>query len=116
MSEQELNLLQLASCSVAKLCARAPQIVRGKTGKAGFGGIQLDHVPDDALRDAIAPPFPGSANASKYLSGMEVSGMDPLIQCRFDPFRYRDRSNVPALANEIDNGPVLLSLLQTCEL
>jgi len=36
MSEQELNLLQLTSCSVAELCARSPQVVRGKTGKAGF--------------------------------------------------------------------------------
>ena len=69
MSEQELNLLQLTSCRVAELCARAPQVVRRKTGKAGFSGIQLDHVPDDALRHAIAPPFAGSADAPKYISG-----------------------------------------------
>ena len=79
MSEQELNLLQLTSCRVAELCARSPQVVRGETGKAGFRGIQLDHVPDDALCDPIAPPFAGSADAPKYLSGVEVSCLDPLI-------------------------------------
>jgi hypothetical protein len=89
--------------------------VRRETGQAGFGGIQLDHVPDDALGDAIAPPCAGSADASKYLSGMELSGLDPLIQGRLDPFGYGNRSNMPALAHEIDDGPMLFSLLQVRE-
>lgn len=41
--------------------------------------------------------------------------MDPLIQYRFDPFRYGNRSNVPTLANEIDYCPMLFSLLQMRE-
>jgi hypothetical protein len=51
--------------------------VRGKTGKAGFAGVQLDDVPDDALRDVIAPPSAGSVDAPKSLSGVKVSGLDP---------------------------------------
>src|SRR5690348_13280065 len=116
MPEQELNLLQLTSCRVAKLCARAPQVVRGKTGKARSCGIQFHHVPDDAFRDTISPPFAGSADASKYLAGVEISCLDPLIQGRLHPFGYGNRSDVPALANKIDYGPVLFSLLQMREL
>ncbi len=42
--------------------------------------------------------------------------MDPFIQGRLDPFRYRNRSNVPALTNEIDYGPMLFPLLHIREL
>jgi hypothetical protein len=90
--------------------------VRRETSKAGFRGIQLDHVPDDAFRDAFAPAFARSANTTEYFSRMEVSCVDPLIQGRLDPFRYRNRSNVAALANEIDYCPMLFPLLHTREL
>ena len=50
MSKQELNLLQLSSCGVTELRARAPQVVRSETSEARLCGIQLDYVPDDALR------------------------------------------------------------------
>jgi hypothetical protein len=100
-------LLQLASCRVAELCARPPQIVRGKIGEATFGGIQLDHVPNDAFRDTIAPPFTSSADTTEYLARMQVSGSDPRIQGCLNPFGDGNRSNVPALANEIEDGPVL---------
>ena len=39
VSEQELNLLQLAARRVAELRARAPQVVRRKTGNARFRRI-----------------------------------------------------------------------------
>jgi hypothetical protein len=97
MAEQELNLLQLTSCRMAELCAGAPQVVRGNTDKAGLSRIQLDHVPHDVLREASTPPFACSADAPKYLSGVEISCLDPLIQGRFDPFGYRNGPNVPPL-------------------
>jgi hypothetical protein len=116
MSEQELNLLQLTSCRMAELRARSPQVVRSKTSKAGFRGIQPNHMPDDAFRDAITPAFTRPADATEYFPGMEVGCMNPLVQCRLNPFRDRNRSNVPALANKIHYGPMLFSLLQMREL
>lgn len=116
VSEQELNLFQFTSCRVAKLGARAPQVVGGKTGKACSCGIQFHHVPDDAFRDAIAPPFTSSADATEHPSGVKVSCVDPFVHRRFDPVGNGNRSNVAALANEIDYGPVLFPLLQMCEL
>jgi hypothetical protein len=73
VSEQELDLLQLSSRRVAELCARAPQVMRGETSKGGFRGIQLDHMPDHAFRDAITPAFGSSADATEYFPRMEVS-------------------------------------------
>ena len=108
MSEQELDLLQLASCRVAELCARPPQIVRGKTGEATLGGIQLDHVPNDAFRDTIAPPFTSSADTTEYLARMQVSGSDPRIQGRLNPLGDGNRSNVPALAQRDRGWPSAL--------
>src|SRR5689334_17416932 len=100
MAEQELNLLQLTSCRVAELRARSPQIVRSETSTAGFRGIQLEYVLDDAFRDAITPAFARPAHATEYFPRMKASCIDPLVQYRLDPFRYRNRSNMPALANE----------------
>src|SRR5436305_8506475 len=65
MSEQELNLFQLTSGRMAQFRARTPQIVRRNSGKARFCGIQLDDVPNHALRDPITPPFARPADAPK---------------------------------------------------
>jgi len=111
-----LNLLQLASCGVTELRARAPQIVRSETSEARLCGIQLDYVPDDALRYTITPAFARSADATEYPSRMKFSRMDPLIQDRLDPFRHGDRSNVPAFADEIDYGPMFFPLLKMFEI
>ncbi len=116
MSEQELNLLQLASRRMAEFRARAPQVVRRKAGKARFCRIQLDDVPNDTLRDAIAPRFTRSSHATEYLARMQVSLLDPLIQDRLDPLGHGSRSNVPTLTNEIDDGSVLFSPLQVRKL
>jgi hypothetical protein len=90
--------------------------MRSETSKAGFGGIQLDHMPSDALRDPMTPAFTRSADTTEYLSRMQLSCMDPRIQGRLDPFGHGNRSNVPAFANKIDYGPMLLPLLQVREL
>ena len=116
MSEQELNLLQLSSCGVTELRARAPQIVRSETGEARLGGIQFDNVPDEALRYTITPAFACSADAAEYPSRMKISRVDPLIQDRLDPFRHRNRSNVPSSADEIDYGPMFFPLLKMFEI
>jgi hypothetical protein len=42
--------------------------------------------------------------------------MNPLVQCRPDPFRHGNRSNVPTLANEIHYGPMFFALLQMREI
>ena len=80
MSELELNLLQLSSCGMTELRARAPQMVRSETSEARLCGIQLDYVPDDALRYTITPAFACSADATEYSPRMKFSRMDPLIQ------------------------------------
>ena len=39
----------------------------------------------------------------------------PPIDHRFDPFGHRDGSDVPAFADEVNDGPVLFALLQMHE-
>ncbi len=75
-------MFQLSSRRVAELRAGAPQVVRCEGTKTGFRGIQLDHMPDHAFRDAITPALTRPANTTEYSSRMELSCTKPLIQGR----------------------------------
>jgi hypothetical protein len=79
MPKQELNLLQLSSCGVAQLRARAPQVMRRETGEADFGRVRLNYVPHYSLRNAITPALPSPADATEYLPGMELGRTNPLV-------------------------------------
>jgi hypothetical protein len=65
VTEKKLNLLQLSSCRMTELRAGASQVMRSETSKANFRGIQLDHVPHQALCNAVTPALSSSADASK---------------------------------------------------
>src|SRR2546425_5782497 len=101
---------------MAQLRARAPQIVRSESGEAEFGSVLLHHVPDYPLRYAVTPALPGSADTPEHFSGREFGRTNPRIHDRFDPVRHRYGSNMAAFANQIDYGPMFLSLLQMREL
>jgi hypothetical protein len=79
MPKQELNLLQLSSCRVAQLCARAPQVMRRETGKADFGGVRFHYVAHYSLRHAITPALPSPADATKYFPSMKLGCTNPLV-------------------------------------
>ena len=80
-----------------------------------MGGVPLHHVPNQAFGDGVTPPFSGSADAPEYFACVEFGGTNPCVYGRFDPVRHRHGPNVPALAHQIDNRPVLLSLLHMRE-
>ena len=65
MTEQELNLLQLATAIVAQLRAGPPQVVRCNVLQAGSLAAGSDHVPDNVLREAAAPHLSLSGDRSK---------------------------------------------------
>src|SRR5436305_14547386 len=74
------------------------------------------HVPDDVLRDASAPDLSTSRNCPKDPSLCNPGCRSPLIECLFCPKRNRNRTNVTALADQIDNRPVALARLNVVHL
>ena len=116
VTQQELNLLQLAPAAVAKLRAGSPQVVRCDVLQPGSLAAGLDHVPHDILRDAFSPHLSRSGNCSKDPSFRNPGCSYPLIECRFDPLWNGHRADVAALADEIYHRPVSLAHLDFIQL
>ena len=65
VSQQELNLLQLAAARVAQLGTGSPQVMWGDVLQARSLAATLDYIPHDILRDAFSPHLSRSGNPSK---------------------------------------------------
>ena len=73
MSQQELNLLQLATARVAQLRAGSPQVMRCNMLQARSLAATLDYVPYDILRDAFPPHLSRSGNRRKILPSVTLA-------------------------------------------
>lgn len=116
VAKQELYLFQFASRRVAQPRAGPSQVVRRQLFDGGFRGELTDDVSDDFLGYALTPKPPGSIHATKQPAGGNSRVLQPNVENRFDPVRHRHRPHVTCLSHEIDNGPMLFSLLQVGEI
>src|SRR5216683_7670093 len=105
MPQQELNLLQLATATVAKFRAGSPQVMRRNMLQARSLAATLDYVPHDILRDAFSPHLSRPGNCSKDPSLRHPGCYYPLIECRFDPLWNGHRADVAALADQVYHPP-----------
>ena len=108
MSEQELNLLQLATARVAQFRAGSPQIVRCNMFQSCSLATTLDYVPYDILRDTFPLHLSRSGNPPKDPSLCDPSCHYPLIECRLDPLWNRHGAYVAAFADQVYYRPVPL--------
>ena len=111
MTQQELNLLQLAAARVAQLRTGSPQVMRCNMLQARSLAATLDYVPHNILRDAFPPHLSRSGNPPKDPSFCDPGGHYPLVECRFDPLWNRHRADVAALADQVYHRPVPLAHL-----
>src|SRR6266568_2812187 len=115
MTEQELYLFQLTPGSLAQFRACAAKVMRRQLCHANSFRILLYHMPDRLLCDAIAPNAAHFSYSAENPAPVDPSSMEPLVQFRNHPVGNGDRSNVSSLTQQIDNGPVILALLEMVE-
>jgi len=116
MPQQELNLLQLATATVAQFRAGSPQVMRRNMLQARSLAATLDYVPHDILRDAFSPHLSRPGNCSKDPSLRHPGCSYPLIECRFHPLWNGHRADVAALADQVYHRPVPLAHLDFIQL
>ena len=80
-----------------------------------LGAVPYD-MPHDPLRYALSPSLACATHAPKYAAFAHAAGHEPGIDGTFDPIRNGDCSNVPALADPIDDCPVILAPLKMSNL
>lgn len=64
----------------------------------------------------LAPTFASSTDTSKQPTAGQTSCRSPNIEHSLHPLWYRHGSNMPALADKVDDGPVLFPLLEMSEI
>jgi hypothetical protein len=115
VAKQELYLLQFTSGCVSQPRARPTQVMRCQLVDRSFRGELADDRPDNLLGHALTPDSPRSVHATKQSSGGQSCVLQPNVNDRFHPIRHRYRPRVTGLPHEIDNGPMLFSLLKVRE-
>ena len=111
MAEQKLNLFQFTSRGMAQPGAGPAKVVRGKFGKADCSCRLFYDVPNRFLRHAVPPYPPNFVNPAEHPPSINTGHGEPLIQLPFDPTWHRNCPDMAGLADQIDDGPMLFTLL-----
>ncbi len=80
-----------------------------------FGRALPHHTPDYLFGDSSTPDFSALIHAAEDPPTGNTGGLHPYIQGRFDPIRHGNRPDMPSLANQVHNGPVILPFLQSLD-
>src|SRR5216683_8028344 len=114
MPQEELDLLQLASRSMAKPSTGPPQIVWRQLRHADALGGFLHNVPNRLHRHAISPCPSNFVDPAEQSSSINCGCGDPIVQFGSYPIWNRNRSNVASFTDQINNGPIsrLLEMIQ----
>jgi len=115
MPEQHLDLLKLATGGPAQLGARPATIMRGDAGDTSIGGIPLEHLPDDFLGHGVTLNLVATVHRSEYSAVRQTGCGGPSIDRHLHPRRHRHSSDAAVLANEVDNAPAAIALLDVRE-
>ena len=111
VAEQQLNLLQLAAGRAAQLGAGASKVVRRDSGRAYFGRILTEHLPDDLLAQASARNKARPAHRAEYVASSKAGRRRPGVDSDFHLRRHRRGADATARPHEIDNAPAFIALL-----
>ncbi|NWF84665.1 MAG: hypothetical protein HXY18_12635 [Bryobacteraceae bacterium] len=112
MDQQKLDLVEFSSGIPAQTGAGPAEVVRGQNFNGCSFGPFLYGVPHNPFRHAVSPSLACAANAPKHAAFGHACRHKPGIDTALDPVRNGYGSNMAALANQIDDGPVILPALE----
>src|SRR5437667_9655252 len=112
MPQEELDLLQLASRTMAEPSTGPSQIVWRQLRHADALGGFLHNVPNRLHRHAISPCPSNFVDSAEQFSSINSSRGEPIVEFGSHPIRNWNCSTVASLANQIHNGPMLFALLE----
>jgi hypothetical protein len=116
MSQQKLDLLQFATCNVAKTGAGATEVVWRQLRQTKLRRVVFDNVPHHSVCYEIAPGLTGSANTPKKPPAGYASREKPIVDHLLHPIGNWDSPNVPAFSCEVNYGPMIFPPLEILHL
>src|SRR5258708_13488334 len=115
MPQEELDLLQLASRSMAEPSTGPSQIVWRQLRHADALGGFLHNVANRLHRHAISPCPSNFVDPTEQFSSINSSRGEPIVEFGSHPIRNWNCSNLSSLADQTNNPPILFSLLDTIQ-
>jgi hypothetical protein len=115
MPEQKLDLLKLPTHDVAEPGTRAAQVMWGQLCNFCLRGALLHNRPDDLFSHPASPNGAALIHAAKNSATGNTGALHSCVQDRFDPVRHGDCTDMPSLADEVDDGVVILPFLQALD-
>ncbi len=112
MAKQKLDLVCFAASIVTEPGASPPKIMGSKFVDPCSRRILFDHVPDYLLAQPVTPNRASTGDPAKDPAAGNSGSMQPIVNEFLHPVRHRNRSNVSGLADQVNDGPVVLALLQ----
>jgi hypothetical protein len=111
VTEQELDLLQIAAVLAAELGAGPAQIVRSEAFDPDLFGRLLDHAPDRPVAQTLPHDLATLQDRPEELPFLEAGGRGPGVDRLLDPDRHRHGADPATLAAQIRNHPPVLAHL-----
>src|SRR5438270_11945805 len=111
MPQEELDLLQLASRSMAEPSTGPSQIVWRQLRHADALGGFLHNVPNRLHRHAISPCPSNFVDSAEQFSSINFSRGEPIIELLSHPIWNWNFSYVASFADQFNHGAMLLPSL-----
>jgi hypothetical protein len=112
VSQQKLDLLNLAAVYMAELRACSAKIMRNEMIELHPFRTFPNHVPYDVLGNSFTPRRSMTANGPKDSACVDPGRQHPAIDRLSDPKGHRHGPNVTTLTNQVHDGPMSLPDLQ----
>jgi hypothetical protein len=107
VTEEKLNLFQLASREMALTSAGPAQVMWSEALDSCSLSSTSDDVPDCFRRDSFTPYKPILVHATENVSACDVRVCGPIIEGCLYPSWHGHRPNVLALSNQVREHPVV---------
>src|SRR5579864_1401251 len=89
--------------------------MRRDAGNASIGRVLLEHLPDDLFGHCVALYLVASIHRAEYVAVRRAGCASPGVDRDFYPGRRRNSAHAAMLANEVNNTPTAIPLLDVGE-
>jgi hypothetical protein len=111
VAQQQLDLLKLPARRAAQLSAGTAQVMRRNAGNAQAGRILAEHLPDHLFAQVLTGNSAGTVHGPKNVTNDDARWRCPRVDRDFHPSGHRCRTDAAVFANQIDNAPPAIALL-----
>src|ERR1700729_591957 len=101
---------------MAEPCTGAAKVMGSHPVDGSLPGALAHDPPDDLFANARAPNGTAMGDTAEYQTFFDTSNRQPFIHCSLYPVGHWDRADMTTLTEQVNDGPVIISLLKVRQL